>query len=312
VQADHAADQLLLDAYSRAVVHAVDEVAPAVVKVAADGRGSGSGFLFTPDGLVLTNSHVIAAAQGATVTLLDGRTTRAEPVGDDPDTDLAVLRVAFADATLPWARFGDSSALRTGQVVVAIGNPFGFQHSVTAGVVSAVGRSLRSRSGRLMEDLVQTDAALNPGNSGGPLVTTDGAVIGVNTAMIVPAQGLSFAVGGNTAQFVLSALVTEGRVRRSVIGVTGQTVPVPRRLARAHQLAVSSGVLAADVERGSAADVAGLRPGDIIVSLAGRRVGGVDDLHRLMTASRIGVPCAATILRGIERRTLTLIPRERR
>jgi S1-C subfamily serine protease len=230
------------------------------------------------------------AASRITVTLLDGRALRARLVGDDPDTDLAVLRVDSSSAeALPWVTFGDSSRLRPGQVVVAIGNPYGFQHSVTSGVVSAIGRSLRARSGRLLEDIVQTDAPLNPGNSGGPLVTTRGEVIGVNTAMIHPAHGLSFAIASNTAQFVLSVLIRDGRIRRSFVGVTGQSVPIPRRLTRDYQLAVSSGVLAAGIEPSSPAETGGLRTGDIIVAFGGVRVSGVDDLHRQLTADRIGV-----------------------
>jgi S1-C subfamily serine protease len=305
-------DQSLLDDYSRAVVHAVEKAAPAVVKIDVDSRSAGSGFLFTPDGLVLTNSHVLNRSSRITVTLLDGRALRARLVGDDPDTDLAVLRVDSSSAeALPWVTFGDSSRLRPGQVVVAIGNPYGFQHSVTSGVVSAIGRSLRARSGRLLEDIVQTDAPLNPGNSGGPLVTTRGEVIGVNTAIIHPAHGLSFAIASNTAQFVLSVLIRDGRIRRSFVGVTGQSVPIPRRLTRDYQLAVSSGVLAVGIEPSSPAERGGLRTGDIIIALGGVRVSGVDDLHRQLTADRIGVAATLTILRGAERRQLTVVPKER-
>ncbi len=239
MRSELANDQSLLDDYSRAVIHAVEIAAPAVVKIDVDSRSAGSGFLFTPDGLVLTNSHVLGRGSRITVALLDGRALRGGLVGDDPDSDLAVLRVHSSSAeALPWVTFGDSSRLRPGQVVVAIGNPYGFQHSVTSGVVSAIGRSLRARSGRLLEDIVQTDAPLNPGNSGGPLVTTRGEVVGVNTAMIRPAHGLSFAIASNTAQFVLSALIREGRIRRSFIGVTGQSVPIPRWLTRDYQPAV--------------------------------------------------------------------------
>ena len=311
--ADLPDDREILDSYSRAVIHAVEQAGPAVVKIEAGARGTGSGFLFTPDGLVVTNSHVVEHARGITAVLLDGAACRADLIGDDPDSDLAVLRIdCGAAAGLPWVRFGDSSALRPGQVVVAIGNPHGFQHSVTSGVVSAVGRSMRTRSGRLMEDVIQTDAALNPGNSGGPLVITSGAVVGVNTAVILPAQGLSLAIASNTARFVVSALLREGRVRRSYIGVTGQSVPVPRSLARALQLAVTSGVLAAAVEARSPADAAGLCVGDVILSLGGQRVGAVDDLHRILTADLIGVPSPVTVLRGAGRRQLTVVPAERR
>jgi S1-C subfamily serine protease len=308
---DHDAD--LLDSYSRAVIHAADVAGPAVVKVDVEPRGSGSGFLFTPDGLVVTNSHVVDRARRLKVTLLDGSTCRADPIGNDPDTDLAVLRLTTAGPTaFPFAAFGDSSRLRPGQVVVAIGNPYGFQNSVTSGVVSAVGRSMRARSGRLMEDIIQTDAALNPGNSGGPMVTTTGSVVGVNTAMILPAQGLSLAIASNTVQFVVSALLREGRVRRSYIGVTGQSVPIPRRLARAHQLVVSSGVLAVAVEPRSPASSAGLREGDIIVTIGDQRVAGVDDLHRALTAERIAVPARMTVLRGAVRSLLVVVPIERK
>jgi len=302
----------LLDHYSRAVIHAVEAAGPSVVKIDAEQRGSGSGFLFAPDGLIVTNSHVVARATAVTASLPDGSQGRADIVGDDPDTDLAVLRVNIPGGPLPWVRFGDSAALRPGQVVVAIGNPYGFQHSVTSGVVSAVGRSMRAPSGRLMEDIVQTDAALNPGNSGGPLVTTNGSVVGVNTAVLLPAQGLSLAIASNTVQFVVSALLREGRVRRSFIGVTGQTVPIPRRLARAHQLAASSGVFAASVEQGSPADLAGIQAGDIILSFGDRRVGGVDDLLRVLTADRIGVELPIVVLRGTGRRQLAVVPAERR
>jgi S1-C subfamily serine protease len=212
---------------------------------------------------------------------------------------------------LPWATLGDSRAVRVGQLAVAIGNPFGFHHSVTAGVISALGRSLRASSGRLMDDIIQTDAALNPGNSGGPLVTTRGEVIGINTAMILPAQGLCFAIASNTARFVAARLIRDGRIRRSYVGVAGQVVPIPRALARVNQLAVSSGVLVVSVEPGSPATTAGLRDGDVILALAGETVTGIDDLHRLLTDDRIGQPVQLTILRGGARRQLTIIPAEK-
>jgi len=305
-------DSELLDAYSLAVIRAVETVGPTVVKVDVE-RGGGSGVVFTPDGLALTNSHVVHRAPRITMTLPDGRTFRADVVGDDPDTDLAVIRAAVdAGVSLPWASLGDSRAVRVGQIAIAIGNPYGFQHSVTAGVVSALGRSLRSRSGRLMDDVIQTDAALNPGNSGGPLVTTRGEVIGVNTATILPAQGLCLAIASNTAQFVAARLIRDGRIRRSYIGVAGQTVPIPRALARANQLAASSGVLIASVEPQSPAAAAGLRDGDVILALAGEATSGVDQLHRQLTDDRIGTPVTVSILRNGERRHLTVVPTESR
>jgi S1-C subfamily serine protease len=303
-------DGELLDAYSRAVVQAVETVGPAVVKIDGD-RGGGSGVVFTPDGLVLTNSHVVEHAKRLTVMLPDGRSVRGDLVGSDIDTDLAVIRVdGFGGPGLTWATLGDSRSVRVGQVAIAIGNPYGFHHSVTTGVVSALGRSLRARSGRLMDDIIQTDAALNPGNSGGPLVTTRAEVIGINTAMILPAQGLCFAIASNTARFVASRLIRDGCVRRSYIGVAGQNVPVPRALARANQLAASSGVLVTSVTSDSPAAVAGLRDGDVILAFADEAVAAIDDLHRRLTDDRIGIPSTLTILRAGHRRQLTVIPAE--
>ena len=304
-------DAELLDAYSRAVIDAVDAVGPAVVKIDAE-RGGGSGVVVAPDGLVLTNSHVVHRSARTSVTLPDGRTRRADVVGDDPDTDLAVLRVAVLDGeSVPWATFGDSRTLRVGQIAIAIGNPFGFHHSVTAGVVSALGRSLRARSGRLMDDVIQTDAALNPGNSGGPLVTTRGEVIGINTAMILPAQGLCFAIASNTARFVVGRLIRDGRMRRSYIGIAGQSVPIPRAVARANQVAVSSGVFVTSVEAESPASAAGVRDGDVILAFGAEPIAGIDDLHRLLSEDCIGVPVALTLLRSAERRQLIVTPSER-
>jgi S1-C subfamily serine protease len=303
----HAKDDELLDAYSSAVVHAVDTVGPAVVKIQAE-RGGGSGVIFTPDGLILTNSHVVEGTGALTVVMTDGRSARADLIGQDAHTDLAVVRI---DGTaLPWATLGDSRGIRVGQIAVAIGNPYGFDHSVTAGVVSALGRSLRARSGRLMDDIIQTDAALNPGNSGGPLVTTRGEVIGINTATILPAQGLCFAIASNTVRFVAARLIRDGRIRRSYIGLGGQTVPIPRAVARANQLAVTSGVFVVSVEEKSPAAIAGLKDGDVVLAFAGDAVTGVDDLHRLLTADRIGVPQTLSILRSAERRQLTVVPVE--
>jgi len=299
-------DDELLDAYSTTVVHAVETIAPAVVRVER-GRGGGSGVIFTPDGFVLTNSHVVHGANQFTVTLSDGRETRGDLVGDDPHTDLAVLRIDAS--SLPWASLGDSRRVRVGQIAIAIGNPFGFHHSATAGIVSGVGRSLRAGSGRLMDDIIQTDAALNPGNSGGPLVTSRAEVIGVNTATILPAQGLCFAVASNTARFVAGRLMSDGRVRRSYVGVGGQNVSVPRSLGSSH-VTPSTGVLVLSVESGSPASHAGLAQGDIIIAFGHTPITGVDDLHRVLTAERIGVPSGVTILRSGARQQVTVVPKE--
>ena len=307
---DEQDDAGLLDAYSKAVIGAVETVGPAVVKIDVD-RSGGSGVVFTPDGFILTNSHVVHGAATLKAILPDGRAMRADLVGQDADTDLAVIRVTDADgARLPWATLGDSRAVRPGQVAIAIGNPYGFHHSVTAGVISALGRSLRSRSGRLMDDIIQTDAALNPGNSGGPLVTTRGEVIGINTAMILPAQGLCFAIASNTARFVAARLIRDGCIRRSYIGVAGQNVPVPRALARAHQLAVSSGVLVVSVEPQSPAAAAGVREGDIILAFAGDPISAIDDLHRRLSEDCIAKPSALSVLRARDRRQITIVPVE--
>jgi S1-C subfamily serine protease len=301
-------DAVLLDAYSSAVIHAVETVGPAVVKIDA-GRGGGSGVLFTPDGLILTNCHVVENSGPLTVVMTDGRSLRADLIGQDADTDLAVIRVD--GSAMPFATLGDSRAVRVGQIAIAIGNPYGFHHSVTAGVVSALGRSLRARSGRLMDDIIQTDAALNPGNSGGPLVTTRGEVIGVNTATILPAQGLCFAIASNTARFVAARLIRDGRIRRSYIGLAGQTVPIPRAVARENQLAVTSGVFVVSVEPNSPAAAAGVKDGDVLLAFAGTPVTGVDDLHRLLTEEKIGEPTAITFLRSARRRKITVVPSER-
>jgi S1-C subfamily serine protease len=309
-------DEQLVDAYSRAVVGAVDLVSPAVVGIEvgarereSDGgrRSAGSGFLFTPDGLIITNSHVIDRAKAVWVSLPDGRTARADLIGDDPATDLAVVRIS--GGPFPWVALADSSMVRVGQVAIALGNPYGFQHTVTSGVVSALGRSLRSRTGRLIDDVIQTDAALNPGNSGGPLVTTSGRLIGVNTAIILPAQGLSFAIASNIVQFVAGRLVRDGRIRRSYLGIAGERVPVPRRFAREHSIAVASGIRVAAVEPSSPAAAADVRLGDLVVSFAGVPVAGVDDLHRLLDEERIGRPERLTVLRAGEIRLLTVVPR---
>ena len=300
-------DDELLDAYSSAVVHAVETIGPAVVRVERE-RGGGSGVIFTPDGFVLTNSHVVHKANQMTVTLSDGRATRGDLVGDDPHTDLAVLRIDAS--SLPWAGLGDSRRVRVGQMAIAIGNPFGFHHSATAGIVSGVGRSLRAGSGRLMDDIIQTDAALNPGNSGGPLVTSRAEVIGVNTATILPAQGLCFAVASNTANFVAARLISYGRIRRSYVGVGGQNVPISRRPGSGPHTTASSGVLVLSVESGSPASHSGLRAGDIIIAFGDLPVTGVDDLHRVLTAERIGVADRMTVLRNGAVQQVTVVPEE--
>jgi S1-C subfamily serine protease len=302
----------LLDAYSRAVVRAAEQVSPAVVNVEVrqrqGARGNGSGFLFTPDGLILTNSHVVHHAVHVDVTLTDGRRMQADLVGEDPDTDLAVLRIA-APGLAP-ARLGDSRSLRVGQVVIAIGNPYGFQYSVTAGVVSALGRSLRARSGRLIDDVIQTDAALNPGNSGGPLVTAQGLVVGVNTAVILPAQGLCFAIPINTAKLVAGRLIKDGKIRRGYLGMGGQNVPILRRLVRAYHLPVETGVLVVSIEGGSPAKRAGLAEGDVIVRYGQHSVAGIDDLHRLLIDDEVGIASTLAVLRGAELITLDVVPGE--
>ena len=305
-------DRDLLDAYSRAVIDAVAAVAPAVASIEA-GRAHGSGFIFTPDGLLLTNSHVVEQHRHLRVSLADGRVFGADVIGDDPETDLAVVRLATppdVTAPLPCAAIGDSRRVRVGQVVIAIGNPLGFQHTVTSGIVSALGRSLRSRTGRLMDDVLQSDAALNPGNSGGPLVTTRGEVVGVNTAMIRGAQALSFAIGSNTARFVAARLIRDGRVRRSYIGLAGQNVDLPRTLTRAHGLVASSGILVTSIEPDTPAAAAGFLPRDVIVAFAGAPATGLDDLHRLLTEDRIGIAVPVVVLRKGERRQLVVIPAE--
>jgi S1-C subfamily serine protease len=319
-------DTDILDAYSRAVTGAVERISPSVVNIEVhqsagrtrsgeprERRGGGSGFVFTPDGLILTNSHVVHNAQRIDVTLSDGRRMPASAIGDDPASDLAVIRIDQARADEPVliaAALGDSQQLRVGQLVVAIGNPYGFQSTVTAGVVSALGRSLRSYSGRLIDDVIQTDAALNPGNSGGPLVDSAGRVVGVNTATILPAQGLCFAIGINTAKFVASRLLRDGRIRRSYIGVSAQTVPIHRRVVRFYDLPKETGVVALSVEEKSPAQRAGVREGDVIVALEGHPVAGVDDLHRVLTDVRVGVSCALTVLRHTEKLDMKIVPEE--
>jgi S1-C subfamily serine protease len=314
-------DSELLDAYSNAVTAASDRVSPSVVnidvhrQVAAPARrrsfeaqGSGSGFLFTPDGFILTNSHVVRGADRLTVTFFDGRRAEADLVGDDPDTDLAVIRVGAPG--LPAVTFADSHAVRVGQLAIAIGNPYGFQCTVTAGVVSALGRSLRSTSGRLIDNVIQTDAALNPGNSGGPLVDSRGRVIGVNTAVIRPAQGICFAIGINTAGFVAGRLLKDGRITRGYLGVAGQDTPLHRRLVRFHGLPVERGILVASVEPESPAEQAGVVPGDVLIAFGDQPVDGIDALHRLLVDTAVGVASTLTLIRGTERLAVTIVPDE--
>ena len=276
--------------------------------------GTGSGVIVAPDGLILTNSHVAGAAGAGArvaVTTADGQDLHARLVGDDPDTDLALLRVD-EPVTLPAAPLGDSKRLKRGQLVIAIGNPLGFESTVTTGVVSALGRSLRARSGRLIDDVIQTDAALNPGNSGGPLVSSPGEVIGINTAVIMGAQGICFAVAANTARFVLGELVRHGRVRRAFIGISAQQTAIPPRRRRAAGLDQDSAVMVGTVEIGSAADRAGLKAGDIVLSLDGRTITGADDLIRALTGEKIGRSVALDVLRVTERLTISLVPEERK
>src|SRR5438445_6592989 len=313
-----------MDAYSRAVITAAEKVSPSVVyievqqpmrsgrgkvpRMPQEARGSGSGFIFTPDGFILTNSHVVHGATRIEVTVSDGHNHQADLIGDDPDTDLAVIRINAPN--LVPAHLGEAQKIRVGQLVVAIGNPYGFQYSITAGVVSALGRSLRAQSGRLMDDVIQTDAALNPGNSGGPLVNSRGEVIGVNTVMILPAQGICFATSIDTAKFVASRLMRDGRVSRSYIGLAGQNVPLPRRIVRFYNLAVESGILIVSFENDSPARKGGLREGDIIVGFDDHPTAGIDDLHKLLTEERIGRKSSLTVIRGTDKLTIDVKPEE--
>lgn len=318
-------DDELLDAYSQAVTSVAERVSPSVVNIEVSQnvrkkrssdpgspeesrRGGGSGFVFTPDGFILTNSHVVHGATKIEVTLNDGRRSEAALIGDDPDTDLAVIRITAHG--LSTALLGSSQKVKVGQLVVAIGNPYGFQSTVTAGVVSALGRSLRAQSGRLMDDVIQTDAALNPGNSGGPLVNSRGEVIGVNTAMILPAQGICFATSIDTAKFVAGRLIRDGRVSRSYVGLAGQNVPLPRRFVRFYNLPVESGIMVISYDESSPAKKAGLLEGDIIVSFDDHPVAGIDDLHKLLTEARIGSKSSLTVIRRTDKLTLEVVPAE--
>jgi len=311
------AETALLDEYSRAVVSAVERVAPCVVNIEVQQRsknqprdiaGNGSGFVITPDGFILTNSHVVHGASHIVVNLSGGRDYPAQLIGDDPETDLAVVRIDAPQ--LVHVRLADSEILRVGQLAVAIGNPFGFQASVTAGVISALGRSMYSQSGRLIDNIIQTDAALNPGNSGGPLVNSAGEVIGVNTAMIRPAQGICFAIASNTAKFVAGWLIKEGKIRRSYIGVAGQNVPIHRRIVRFYGLPLGTGVLVISVEKNSPAERAGLRENDLIVAFNGQPVGSVHHLHKVLVGEQIGVSASLTMIRHTEKLELPILPTE--
>jgi S1-C subfamily serine protease len=315
----HADDLHLLDAYSRTVVGAVARVAPAVVNIGVAQRvqarrgerevgGNGSGFVITPDGFILTNSHVVHDAKTIIVNLPDGRECPAELTGDDPDTDLAVIRIDASQLTR--VRLADSENLRVGQLVIAIGNPLGFEASVTAGVISALGRSMHAQSGRLIDNIIQTDAALNPGNSGGPLVNSAGEVVGINTAMIRPAQGICFAIASNTAKFVAGWLIKDGKIRRSYIGVAGQNVPVHRRIVRFYGLPLETCVLVVSVEKNSPAERAGVREGDLIVAFNDQPIGSVHHLHKVLVGDQIGVNASLTIVRHTEKLELPILPAE--
>jgi len=303
-------EEHLLDAYSKAVVAATQRISPAVVNIEVHGpvRGGGSGFIFTTNGYIITNSHVVHKASRIDVTLADGRKLAADVVGDDPPTDIAVIRVE--ENHLSPALLGNSQSIQPGQLVVAIGNPYGFQATVTAGVVSALGRSLRSQSGRLIDNVIQTDAALNPGNSGGPLVNSRGEVIGVNTAIILAAQGICFSIPINTAKFVAGELIRRGKIRRASLGVAGQDVPVHQRLRRHYDLAQEKGILVIGVERGSPAEEAGLIQGDLIVRFNDKPVSGLDDLYRLLTEEQIQRSATLMVLRGVDQLPFVVVPRE--
>ena len=314
-------DSVLLDAYSRTVVSAVARVAPAVVNIDVKQRvnlrrgtrelsGNGSGFVIAPDGFVLTNSHVVHAASSITVNLPDGREYPGKVTGDDPDTDLAVIRIDAPQLT--HVRLADSENLRVGQVVIAIGNPLGFQASVTAGVISALGRSMHAQSGRLIDNIIQTDAALNPGNSGGPLVNSAGEVVGVNTAMIRPAQGICFAIASNTAKLVAGWLIRDGRIRRGYVGVAGQNVPIHRRIVRFYGLPLETGVLVVSVDKKSPAERAGLREGDLVVAFNDHPIGSVHHLHKILVGEQIGVSAKLTVIRHTEKLELSILPAESR
>src|SRR5436190_5317689 len=305
-------DEELLDSYSKTIAAVVNRVAPTVVNIRVlsgeRGPGGGSGFIIAHDGFILTNSHVVHGARELEVTLHDSRVFPAWLIGTDPETDLAVIRIGAPG--IQHARLADSSRIRVGQIAIAVGSPYGFQQTVTAGIVSALGRSMRAESGRLMDEIIQTDAALNPGNSGGPLLNSAGEVIGVNTAVILPAQGICFAIASNTAKFVAGWLIKEGRIRRSSIGVAGQNVPLHPRVVRFHKLLADRGVLVAEVEPGSPAALAGLRAGDTIVGFKGQPIGSIHELHKMLMGEQIGVQSEITIVRHTEKLALAITPAE--
>jgi S1-C subfamily serine protease len=312
-------DENIFDAYSLAVTKAVETVSPAVVNINIftagkdkqnQRRGSGSGFIFTPDGFILTNSHVVNKAKQIEVVLSDGRKFNADLIGNDPDTDLAVIRIDSTGITP--ASLGDSSKIKIGQLVVAIGNPYGFQASVTAGVVSALGRSLRANTGRLIDNVIQTDAALNPGNSGGPLVNSKGEVIGVNTAAILPAQNICFATAINTAKFIAAKLIKDGKIKRSYIGIAGQDAPIHRRIVYHYSLPSDKSIMVISIEKNSPAEKARVQTGDRIISFNSTPVTGIDDLHKMLTETQVGVKTDIKVLRGTEILDLQIIPQERK
>jgi S1-C subfamily serine protease len=305
-------DERLLDSYSQTVSGVFQRSSSAVVNIEVqkgDVPAGGSGFVFTPDGFILTNSHVVHGAQRIRVAFIDGRKAEAQLVGDDPHTDLAVVRVSLQN--LNYVQLGDSNSIQVGQIAIAIGNPFGFQCTLTAGVISALGRSMRSQSGRLIEQVIQTDAALNPGNSGGPLFNSQGQVIGINTAVILPAQGICFAVPSNTAKLIVTELLQYGRVTRGFIGIMGQNVVLPHGIVHVGKLPVESGISVFGIEPNSPADKAGLAVGDIIVGINDQLTAGIDDLHRLLTNHSVGHPYILTIIRQLEKTFVRIIPGSR-
>lgn len=302
-------DEQLLDSYSQTVSSVFQKASAAVVKIDVQhqkGQGSGSGFVFTPDGFIITNSHVVHGAQKIEVHFVDGRKADAQLIGDDPHTDLAVLRVNLQN--LNYVELADSNRIQVGQIAIAIGNPYGFQCTLTAGVVSALGRSMRSQSGRLIEQIIQTDAALNPGNSGGPLFNSRGEVIGVNTAVILPAQGICFAIPANTAKFIVGELLRHGRVKRGFLGIMAQNVLLPKGLVHIGRIPAESGISIVGLEDGSPAQVAGLALGDVIIAVDQSVIHTIDDLHKILTDQKISSPLTLTIIRDFEKKEVVVVP----